>query len=215
MTRKPSATGFNKLLATDVTLLSRDRLLGLLELDTDTGPISLVMNKLIAERLMETLIDFLQAGEGDDAPSFAVELLEFGPLSHFLSGMKYPDLMAISASYGGLRPHLIKSWVRALCGIRNVCAHHSRFWNRPLVDQPSLPRAQEVPHLDHLLGDPDSNKRLYAALAIMQTLLKTVNPRTKWADRLKAHVATFPQSPHITIASAGFPPNWQALPLWN
>ena len=73
MTRKLSATGFNKLLAADVTLLSRDRLLGLLKLDTDTGPISLVMNKLIAERLMETLIEFLQAGAGDDAPSFVVE----------------------------------------------------------------------------------------------------------------------------------------------
>ncbi|MGX7875319.1 hypothetical protein ACVDG5_023675 [Mesorhizobium sp. ORM6] len=73
MTRKPGATGFNKLLGSYVTLLSRDRLLGLLELETDTGQIDLVMNKLIAERLMETLIDFLQAGEGNDAPSFAVE----------------------------------------------------------------------------------------------------------------------------------------------
>ncbi|MET2825836.1 hypothetical protein [Mesorhizobium shangrilense] len=70
MTRKVSATGYNKLLATDVTLLSRDRLLGLLELDTDTGPIGVVMNKLTAERLMEALIEFLQAGEGVDAPKF-------------------------------------------------------------------------------------------------------------------------------------------------
>jgi hypothetical protein len=31
------------------------------------------MNQLIAERLMEGLIEFLQAGEGQDAPRFVVE----------------------------------------------------------------------------------------------------------------------------------------------
>jgi hypothetical protein len=73
MPRTPSRTGFNKLLKSDVTLMSRDRLLGLLELETDTGQIDLVVNKLIAERLMETVIEFLQAGEGEDAPQFIIE----------------------------------------------------------------------------------------------------------------------------------------------
>lgn len=145
----------------------------------------------------------------------AVELLDFGPLSHFISGMRFSDLTKISASYGGLRPHLLKSWVRSLTGIRNICAHHSRLWNRPLVDQPALPRGGEIPELDHWIQMPDPNRRIYAALAVMQILLRQVNPRTKWADRLKAHVATFPAAPNITIADAGFPTGWQSLRLWT
>ncbi|EHK52730.1 hypothetical protein MAXJ12_33684 [Mesorhizobium alhagi CCNWXJ12-2] len=31
------------------------------------------MNRIVAERLMSTLVEFLHAGKGDDAPTFAVE----------------------------------------------------------------------------------------------------------------------------------------------
>jgi hypothetical protein len=39
MKRKPSKSGFTKLLASDATLLSADPLIGLLELETETGQI--------------------------------------------------------------------------------------------------------------------------------------------------------------------------------
>lgn len=143
----------------------------------------------------------------------AVELLDFGPLSIFLSGMRYSDLQTIQASYG-LRPHLIKSWIKSLSAVRNGCAHHSRLWNRPLVHQPALPKAGEIADLDHLLQAPAGNQRLYAALAISRILLRRINPRTEWANRLKALMRTFPTAPNITIADAGFPPGWDQLPLW-
>ncbi|MEW9837988.1 Abi family protein [Mesorhizobium sp. ZMM04-4] len=145
----------------------------------------------------------------------AVELLDFGPLSIFLSGMRYPDLQRISNSYGLQQPHLVKSWIRSMSALRNVCAHHSRLWNKPLIDQPALPAKGAVPELDHLASAPGGNQRLYAALAVMKFLLKRVNPRTKWADRLKAHVSTFPNAPNIKLADAGFPVDWETLPLWS
>jgi len=55
------------------SLLSADRLLGLLELETDRGEIELVMNRIVAERLLSAVVEFLQAGAGEDAPTFAVE----------------------------------------------------------------------------------------------------------------------------------------------
>lgn len=73
MKRKPSRSGFNKLLDVDTTLLSAEPLIGLLELETDTGTIELAMNRIVAERLLSAVVEFLQAGEGDDAPTFAVE----------------------------------------------------------------------------------------------------------------------------------------------
>jgi hypothetical protein len=73
MKRKPSKTGFNKLLAADTTVLSADPLIGLLKLETDRGTIELAMNRILAERLLTAVVEILQAGKGDDAPTFAVE----------------------------------------------------------------------------------------------------------------------------------------------
>ena len=145
----------------------------------------------------------------------AVELLDFGPLSILLSGMRYSDLQTISKSYGGLAPHLIKSWARAINGVRNVCAHHARLWNKPLIEQPAMVKPGQYADLDHLSHAPGTNKRVYAAFAVMRALLREVNPRTKWADRLKEHVRSFPSAPNIGIADAGFPEGWQDLPLWK
>jgi hypothetical protein len=73
MKRKPSKSGFNKLLDADTTLLSAEPLIGLLELETDTGTIELAMNRTLAEQLLFAVVEFLKAGKGDDAPTFAIE----------------------------------------------------------------------------------------------------------------------------------------------
>jgi abortive infection bacteriophage resistance protein len=163
----------------------------------------------------EFAVHFRNKHHGDQMPIWiAVELLDFGPLSIFLSGMRYTDLQVIAASYGIPRQHLVKSWIRSLSAIRNICAHHSRLWNKPLIDQPALPRQGEIEALDHILAIPNGNHRLYAALAIMRLLLKEINPRTKWADRLRDHMDTFPDAPNIKPSDMGFPENWQRLDLW-
>ncbi|MEI9403574.1 hypothetical protein [Mesorhizobium argentiipisi] len=73
MKHKPGKSGFVKLLAAETTSLSVEPLIGLLHLETDSGKIDLAMNRIVAERLHSAVVDFLQAGEGDDAPTFAVE----------------------------------------------------------------------------------------------------------------------------------------------
>lgn len=146
----------------------------------------------------------------------AVELLDFSPLSIALSNLRHNEQQMVSASYGGLNFRLIQSWIRSLCEVRNVCAHHSRLWNKPLINQPPIPRTGEAPQLDHLSTSPDTNKRVYAVLAVMRLLLKEINPRTRWAERVKLHIRTFPQNaPNISLEHAGFPADWDQLPLWN
>ncbi|MTI43439.1 abi family protein [Roseibium hamelinense] len=146
----------------------------------------------------------------------AVELLDFSPLSIGLSQLKHQQQQAIAASYGGISFRLIQSWIRSLCNVRNICAHHSRLWNKPVINQPAIPRRGEAPDLDHIATAPDTNKRVYATLAVMRLLLKEINPRTRWATRLKGHVATFPNdAPNISLKDAGFPDNWHQLPLWS
>ncbi|MCK9550656.1 Abi family protein [Aquamicrobium sp.] len=145
----------------------------------------------------------------------AVELLDFGPLSMLLEGMKFKDQQVICSSYKIPRPHLLTTWVRGLAGVRNVCAHHARLWNKPLTDQPSMPREGEIADLDHLRASPGSNGRLYAAAAIIRYMLREISPRSRWHERLMSHVTTFPTHPVISVDAAGFPDNWQELSLWT
>jgi abortive infection bacteriophage resistance protein len=145
----------------------------------------------------------------------AVELLEFGQLSRLLSGIKWPDCNAIAGVCAAPKPDIFASWIRSLSVVRNTCAHHARLWNKPLIDQPRLPQAGSIPMLDHIAVAPHSNRRLYAACAIARYLLLAINPRTKWSDRLKAHMKTFPENPYVATKVMGFPENWSALPLWN
>jgi abortive infection bacteriophage resistance protein len=99
--------------------------------------------------------------------------------------------------------------------IRNICAHHSCLRNRSPTYQPKPPMAGEIPLLDHLAADHYGQTRLYAPAAVMQYLLRTINPTTSWGDRLRQHLATFPAVPTISVAQTGFPSDWDQLPLWS
>lgn len=144
----------------------------------------------------------------------AVELLDFGPLSMLLAGMKWADVLAISSSCGAPDRDTFASWIRSLSVVRNTCAHHARLWNKPLVDQPRLPKKGVLPPLDHVATSPFGSRRIYAACAIARYLLLLVNPRTKWSERLKTHLATFPKDKYISIRTMGFPDDWERLELW-
>lgn len=144
----------------------------------------------------------------------AIEFWDFGALSFFLSGMKVPDRSQLASAVGVSREQLLVSWVRAMNSVRNTCAHHSRLWNRALADNPSPPRVGDHPFLDHLANDTNAQTRLYAVAAALQFMLRTIHPTSSWAGRLKQHCSTFPQSPHIQLRQAGFPPGWEGLPLW-
>ena len=145
----------------------------------------------------------------------AVELWDFGMLSHFLAGMRHQDQATLAAKYGLPRPELLTGWVRSINFARNLCAHHSRLWNRPLVDQPPLPRKAEVPWLDHLAADAHAQKRYYAVAAVLRYLLRFINPTTTWPTRLADLVSTLPTAPGISQRHMGFPKNWIDLPLWQ
>jgi abortive infection bacteriophage resistance protein len=152
----------------------------------------------------------------EDMPVWiAVELLNFGPLSHLISGMRNVDLVKIGGSFEGLKPTFVKSWARSLAFTRNVCAHHSRLWNKPLVNQPALSGPHITPDLHHIVALPDAGKKLYTIAAVAQVMLRSANPRTSWKDRFISHIATFPESPRISLESAGFPEQWKEQPLWN
>lgn len=146
----------------------------------------------------------------------AIELWDFGTLSTLVNGMKDKDLQHLADKYQIPRRTMLISWIQSINFVRNICAHHGRLWNKPLVIQPAPPRKNEMDLLEHMVTDLYAKTRLYAVAALLQFFLKTISPMSSWGDRLKKTMAIFPGGPGLQQQNpGGFPENWESLPLWQ
>lgn len=171
-----------------------------------------------AARSKEDFVQHFNGKYSDPLPLWvAPEVWDFGNLSILIGGMRYRDQRDLAAVYGIPRPELFPSWVRTLAFIRNICAHHSRLWNRSLTAQPRSPKPGEIALLDHLAGSAarHSIERFYSAAAIARYFQLQINPTSTWGARFVELTRSFPQNPNLDMATAGFPNNWQDLPLWS
>lgn len=145
----------------------------------------------------------------------AVETWDFGTLSHLFE-LAYPsDRKSIAAQYGVADPEVFLSWLRCLSTVRNICAHHGRLWNEPLVNQPKLPKRNAIPDLAHIQPGSQAHTRLYAAAAIVQFLLRTITPMSQWRARLDSCLTQLAMVKGISLAQTGFATGWKAEPLWR
>jgi len=149
----------------------------------------------------------------------SVELWDFGMLSTFYKGMQVADKKVIAGKYGIQDFSVMESWLRTLNYVRNVAAHHSRLWNKNLVDQPKFPKTGEISAFDPFTNDQLSSQevsaRLYGVLCILLHMLKIISPNSSWRDRLREMIDQFPQVPPLSISDMGFPLQWQQHDFWR
>lgn len=125
-----------------------------------------------------------------DLPVWIVtEVMSFGMLSRMLSGMHNSDLWLLANRYG-IKVNTLKSWAHHLTYVRNLCAHHSRIWDRVWSIKPDLPpmRGWEPPELS-------GNDRLAATLLILYRMLKRCPASGTFAEEWKKRVETALMSP--------------------
>ncbi|MDR0535758.1 MAG: Abi family protein [Puniceicoccales bacterium] len=175
--------------------------------------------QLLTRKDTEDYIRAFMAKYGERIPIWvAIELWDFGLLSRFFSGMKNPDQQAVSMTYGVGEPGIFASWLRNFSYVRNVCAHHSRLWNRNLVEQPRLVLSNPIPELRHLCarGVKAPGSRAYATIALSAYVLKKMNHVGDWGARISALFEAFPSSPPCVLPRMmGIPENWRELALWG
>lgn len=139
----------------------------------------------------------------------SIELWEFGMLSKFYQGMSVADKRAVALKYGISDGSILETWLRSLNFVRNVAAHHSRLFNKNLVDQPKLPKQGEIPKFDHLLGNQEALSRIYVVLCILVYLMRTVSPNSTWFKRLHHLIKAYPTAPRMSLSDMGFPVDWE------
>ena len=112
-----------------------------------------------------------------------------------------------------LQASILDSWIYSFVYVRNVCAHHSRLWDKILAIAPQLPPGK--------LWDPvrSGNKRLYCIAMTLNWMLAhdSVDQamHAEWKLTLSKLIASlfahFPQFQGLT----GFPPDWENLEVWK
>ena len=132
----------------------------------------------------------------------ATELISFGALSKMYEHLRTSLRKKIAREFNQPQPVFV-SWLHALTAIRNVCAHHSRLWNRELAVKPKLPVAWK--------GNGIGNDRFYVIALIIQTLFADIAPDSQWGERLKA---LFNAHPTVNLRAMQFPANWQTRSPW-
>ena len=172
-------------------------------------------DKLVADS-REMFIDHFKRKYSSPLPIWiSIELWDFGMLSTFYKGMMVPDQQKVARNFGVPDWQVMQSWLRTLNFARNVVAHHSRLWNKNLVDQPRLPRPGEMPMLDHIIGNAKMISRVYVVLCILIHFLNEICPRSTWKKRVIDHLHQFPNLPGLSLADMGFPPKWEELDIWK
>ncbi len=144
----------------------------------------------------------------------AVEAWDFGTLSWLLEMAHPNDRFAIAKRYG-LLPDVLVSWVKCLAFVRNICAHHARLWNAGIINQPKVPRQNEVPDVFHIGTEFKLRSRVYGAAVVAGYLVKRINVGTTWNMRMRDHWLTFPITPHVDPQQAGFIGDWGKQPIWS
>lgn len=143
-------------------------------------------------------------------PSWMIlEITSFGSLSLLFSNLNTIKEKREIADYFGVSDSVFASWIHSIVYLRNLCAHHSRLWNRTLSIQPLLPRN---PKKLWLKDGEIANNKVFYMLTIIRFLLQTVNPQTGFTIKLKSLLEKYP---NIDVNAMGFPKNWDGEALWD
>ncbi len=137
----------------------------------------------------------------------STEVMSFGSLSFCYTGMKNPDKHEVARQLG-VHHKRLKDWLHALTYIRNICAHHSRLWNRELAIKPE--RAREPEWNPPLTPRQD---RVFYILLVLRTLLRSNHNGDHWAGRCNDLLDTLATETRYR-AAMGLPSDWKAHPLW-
>jgi abortive infection bacteriophage resistance protein len=137
----------------------------------------------------------------------AVEILDWGGLTR-LYGFSPRQVQDDVADAFGLRAPQLESWMKSLNVIRNICAHHGRFFNRVYALMPKLPSVGRYPDLD----EAGPFTRTFGQLSLIQFMLRSRGHRS---TLLPAVLRTYPSVNGVPKSHLGTPDDWATLSLWT
>ena len=142
------------------------------------------------------------------------EVMSLGSLSRGYNGLindkkkKVEDKKAIALHFN-LHHKKLGDWLHTLTYVRNICAHHSRLWNRSLAIRPDKTKDPKW-----LAPITPRNDRIFYILLMLRHLLKPMNNGSEWVNNVNQLLEKLAE--HRKWRSAmGLPEKWREHPLWK
>ena len=159
----------------------------------------------------EEFITAFKAKYSDHFPPswMTMEIASFGTLSILYGNLQPGRSKRSIAAYFGLPDTVFASWLHCIVYVRNICAHHSRLWNKILSIRPLMPRS---PRNTFIALPASGTQQTYFVLSMIIYLLNTVNPNHSFISRFKELLNRYPS---IDVRAMGFPINWENEKLWE
>lgn len=154
---------------------------------------------------------FKYSSESLPPSNMAMEILSLGKLSRLFHAVVNREEKATISKEFGLPSTILSTWFIRLTIVRNICAHHSRLWNRTLsASQPVIPTRKKYKFNGTL---PDNfHTSVYGVISMTDRLLKSFNPNNSFVTKVNALIDEYPE---IDTTLMGFPNNWRENPAWR
>jgi abortive infection bacteriophage resistance protein len=129
----------------------------------------------------------------------AVELMSFGCLSRFCANLK-PFLIKKIAKFFDTNGTFFTSWLRHLVTVRNICAHHNRFYNRVMAITPKLP--SEYARF--------AGNKQFPTIIVLNKLYRGVSATdcSEFVANLEMLIKKYP---NVSLKPLDFPDNWHDI----
>jgi abortive infection bacteriophage resistance protein len=142
------------------------------------------------------------------------EVISFGALSFFYKGLRNDLKAGIRdksdiADYFNLHHKQLGDWLHTLTYVRNVCAHHSRLWNRKLAIRPD--KSKDPTWLPPITP---RNDRIFYILLMLRHLQKCSGNGDNWAREVANLLEPMAADGYYRNAM-GIPADWKEHSIWR
>lgn len=151
-----------------------------------------------------------------------VEVISFGTLSKIYSILKTQEQKNVTHLLQGINNSVFKNWLHSLSVLRNICAHHSRCWNKTLGVKFEMPRKLEsfkkinktiIDEKTNLPNTVYMNDKVFFALSVIEYILACIGEdEVEFKDKIKHLLHKYP---NIDKNAMGFVDDWEKLEMWR
>jgi abortive infection bacteriophage resistance protein len=158
-----------------------------------------------------------------DLPLWSVvETLSLTTISRLFTAMKVKDKKIIAEGLG-VNQKVLANWLHALTILRNICAHHSRLWNKQLRIQFLVPKSnlfapiKNITKIRYKDGKEQkvtytNNASVFFALSTIKYMLDGIGEEVDFVVEVKQLIA---EHPIVNLEAMGFINDWENLEIWS
>jgi abortive infection bacteriophage resistance protein len=176
--------------------------------------------KHLGQKHPEVFISHYKSKYNDpyNPPSWmSLELLTIGELSRLYTALRQNSDRQAIADFFHLPHTVFTSWLHTFVYVRNICAHHSRLWNREFAIKPDVLQNPRLPWIQPAFNT--NNHRTFYMLFILKYLLASANPEYNFKEKLENLFLKYPKVP---IQFMGIPTSdgsslidWKNEKIWS